>query len=300
MSFSRLLLLGAAAASIAACGSSSDTTLVTPDPAALVRFVNAVPDTGFMDFRFTDAVEGVPSTPFVNLPFRGGFDRAYQRVNVGPHHIRVFMGSANTIRIKNPATPLLPLDSVDITNVPSIVSTVMGDTTFTFALGVHYTFVFYGSARAGAQKFVILTDNIAAAPSGNFSLRAANLNTTAQDVYVNSSTTILPAVGGTPGYPNVAPLTATSYINIPLAVAGSNYAVSAADVGTTTPARSTLMPVGTAAVAEVPGVSAALSPTAGSRVGGVFTAYIFPASTTGSKAASFATPGVVLQADKQP
>jgi hypothetical protein len=274
MSFSRLLLLGAAAASIAACGSSSDTTLVTPDPAALVRFVNAVPDTGFMDFRFTDAVEGVPSTPFVNLPFRGGFDRAYQRVNVGPHHIRVFMGSANTIRIKNPATPLLPLDSVDITNVPSIVSTVMGDTTFTFALGVHYTFVFYGSARAGAQKFVILTDN--------------------------SSTTILPAVGGTPGYPNVAPLTATSYINIPLAVAGSNYAVSAADVGTTTPARSTLMPVGTAAVAEVPGVSAALSPTAGSRVGGVFTAYIFPASTAGSKAASFPNPGVVLQADKQP
>jgi hypothetical protein len=291
MSFSRLLLLGVAAASVAACGSSSDSTLVTPDPAALVRFVNAVPDTGFMDFRFVDAVEGVPSTPFVNLKFRDGFDRSYQRINVGAHHVRVFMGSAN----------VGPSGS---TNDPAVVSTVMGDTTFTFALGVHYTFVFYGSARAGAQKFLILTDNIAAPAAGNFSLRAANLNTTAQDVYVNGSTTPLPAVGGSPGYPNVAPLTATAYFNIPLAAATSNYAITAADAGTTTPVRSTVMPVGTAAVAEIPGVAAALSATAGSRVGGVFTAYIFPASTPGSKApqtpAAFTTPAVVLQADKQP
>ena len=287
MSFSRLLLLGAAAASVAACGSSSDVTVVTPDPAALIRFVNAVPDTGSMDFRFTDAVDGVPSTPFTNLKFRDGFDRAYQRVNVGTHHIRVFMGSAN----------VGPSGSA---NDPTVVSTVMGDTTFTFALGVHYTFVFYGSARAGAQKFLILTDNIVAPPSGNFSLRAANLNGTAEDVYVNTSTTPLPAVGGSPGYAGVAPLTATSYIAIPLAAAGSNYAVSAADAGTTTPVSSVVMPVGTAAVAEVPGISAALSPTAGSRVGGVFTAYIFPISTAGSKAAQFATPGIVLQADKQP
>jgi hypothetical protein len=299
MSFSRLLLLGAAAASILGCGSSSDTTFVSPDAAGLVRFVNAVPDTGFMDFRFTDAVEGVPSTPFVNLPFRGGFDRAYQRVNVGTHHVRVFMGSANTIRIKNPATPTLPLDSIDISNVPSIVSTVMGDTTFTFAEGVHYTFVFYGSARAGTQKFLILTDNIAAAPAQNFSLRAANITSTAQDVYVNSSTTTLASVSGTPGF-TVAPLTATGYTNVPVAVAGANYAITAADAGTATPARSILMPVGNAAVAEVPGSTPALAAIAGSRIGGVFTAYIFPASTAGSKAASFANPGVVLQTDKQP
>lgn len=300
MNFSRLLLLGAAAASIIGCGSSSDTTIVTPDAAGLVRFVNAVPDTGFMDFRFVDAVEGVPSTPFVNLAFRAGFDRSYQRINVGTHHVRVFMGGANTIRIKNPATPTLPLDSIDISNVPSIVATVMGDTTFTFAQGVHYTFVFYGSARAGTQKFLILTDDVAAAPSGNFNLRAANLNATAQDVYVNSSTTPLTIVSGTPGYANVAPLAATPYASIPLAPAGSNYAISAADAGTATPARSTVMPVGNKAVAEVPGVSAALAAIAGSQIGGVFTAYIFPASTPGSKAASFAAPGVVLQADKQP
>src|ERR1700737_2058009 len=242
MNLSRLLVLGAAAASIVGCGSSSDVTAVTPDPAGLVRFVNAVPDTGFMDFRFVDAVEGVPSTPFVNLGFRAGFDRAYQRVNVGTHHIRVFMGSAN----------VGPSGSI---NDPAVVSTVMADTTFTFAQGVHYTFVFYGSARAGAQKFLILTDNLPTPASGNFSLRAANMNAIAQDVYINSSTTTLTVVGGAPGFQNVAPLTATSYTDIPLASAPGNYAVSAADAGTATPVRSVLMAVGVPFVPAVPGVS---------------------------------------------
>src|SRR4051812_41954020 len=187
MNFSRLFLLGGAVAALTACGSSSDTTLVEPDPAALVRFVNAVPDTGSMDFRFVDAVEGVPSTPFVNLKFRDGFDRAYQRVSVGTHHIRVFMGSAN----------IGPSGSA---NDPSVVSTVMADTSFTFALGAHYTFVFYGSARAGAQKFLILTDNVAAAPAGNFSVRAVNMNATAQDVYVSSGTTTVTTASGTPTF----------------------------------------------------------------------------------------------------
>jgi hypothetical protein len=286
MNFSRLLLLGAAAATVVGCGSSSDSTFVAPDPAGLVRFINAVPDTGAMDFRFTDAVEGVPSTPFVNLVFRAGFDRAYQRVNVGTHHIRVFMGSAN-------------VGPSGFTNDPAVVSTVMGDTTFTFAQGVHYTFIFYGSARAGAQKFLITTDDFAAPPSGNFALRVANLNATTQEVYVNSSTTTLTTVGGSPGF-IVAPLAASAYTNIPLAAAAGNYAVSAADQGTVTPVRSVLMPVGVAAVAAVPGVSPDLAAIAGSRVGGVLTAYLFPASTAGSQAASFASAGIVLQVDKQP
>jgi hypothetical protein len=287
MNFYRLFLLGGVAATLSACGSDSNTTLVEPDPAALVRFVNAVPDTGSMDFRFIDAVDGVPSTPFVNLKFRDGFDRAYQRVNVGTHHIRVFMGSAN-------------IGPSGFANDPSVVSTVMADTSFTFALGVHYTFVFYGSARAAAQKFLIITDNLAAPPAGNFSLRAVNTNTAAQDVYVTSSTAALTTATGTPAFANVAPLASTPYVNFATAGAAGNYAVTSTDPGTVTPARSTLMPVGTLAQPEVSGVSPALVATAGSRIGGVFTAYIFPASTAGSKAASFATPGVVLQADKQP
>jgi hypothetical protein len=286
MNFSRLLLLGVAAASIVGCGSSSDSSLVAPDPAGLVRFINAVPDTGAMDFRFTDAVEGVPSTPFVNLRFRDGFDRAYQRVNIGTHHIRVFMGSAN-------------IGPSGGTNDPAVVSTVMGDTTFTFAQGAHYTFVFYGSARAGTQKFLIVTDPLGPPPAGNFSLRAANFTAVNQEVYVNSGTTTLTTVSGSANW-NVGPLGVSDYGNFTLAPAGSNYVVSSADAGTVTPVRSTLMPVGVAAVAAVPGVSPDLAAIAGSRVGGVLSAYIFPASTTGSQALAFATPGIVLQVDKQP
>jgi hypothetical protein len=287
MNSSRLLSLACLAAALTACGGSSDVTIVSPDPAALVRFINAVPDTGSMDFRFVDAVDGVPSTPFVNLKFRDGFDRAYQRVNVGTHHIRVFMGSAN-------------IGPSGFANDPTVVSTVMADTTFTFDLGVHYTFVFYGSARAGAQKFLILTDNLAAPPAGNVSIRAVNVNAAPQDVYVTSSAAALTTVSGAPTFANVAPLASTPYTNFAVVASPGNYAVTATDAGTATPVRSVLMPVGTAAVAEVSGVSPALAATAGSRIGGVFTAYVFPASTAGSKAASFATPGVVLQADKQP
>src|SRR5437868_9051671 len=96
MNLHRFLILGAAVGSIAAC--SSDNTsphLVTPGPHALIHIINAVPDTGAMDFRFTDVVEGVPNVEFVNLAFRGGATVGYQPVSVGSHHIRVFMNGNN-------------------------------------------------------------------------------------------------------------------------------------------------------------------------------------------------------------
>src|SRR5438552_8603960 len=116
MNLHRFLLLGAALATISAC--SSDNTspkIVTPGPAGFVRFINAVPDTGTQDFRFTDVVEGVPNVEFANLAFRGGTDRAYQRVTPGSHHIRIFMSGSN-------------LNAAGLANDPASVSTGMGDT----------------------------------------------------------------------------------------------------------------------------------------------------------------------------
>src|SRR5438876_12250782 len=73
MNLHRILILGAAVGALAACsGDNTAPKLVTPGPAALLHIVNAVPDTGALDFRFTDVVEGVPNVEFVNLPFRGG------------------------------------------------------------------------------------------------------------------------------------------------------------------------------------------------------------------------------------
>jgi len=294
MNLHRYFLLSAAAVAMVACGSDSTSpVLKTPPPAALVRFINAVPDTGFQDFRFTDVIDGVPNVEFVNLPFRGGINVAFQRAIVGTHHIRVFMGSSNT----TPASPL----GFD----PTVVSTVMADTTFTFAQDVAQTFVFYGSARTGGQKFLITTDDrpTLTAASGTLGFRATNLTAGAVDIYLIPGATATPTASGTPAITNLGPLATSPYITPAVAGAASGYTVVATTAGTTTVVASALMPAGSAFVPEVPGASGALDPVAGSRISGsIFTAYIFPPAVAGSKAATATntTPGVGLAIDKNP
>jgi hypothetical protein len=288
----RYFLLGATIGALAACGSDSTSPkFITPPAAGLVRFINAVPDTGFQDFRFTDVVEGVPNVEFVNLPFRGGVNVAFQRAVVGTHHIRVFMGSSNT-------TPSAP-NGFD----PLVVSTVMADTTFTFQQDVAQTFVFYGSARAGAQKFLITTD---ARPSltfasGNLGFRTTNLTAGPVDVYLVPGATLAAAPSGTPVITNLASLGTSTYVTQAIAGAASGYSVVVTTAGTATVVANVLMPVGAALVPAVPGVSGQLDPVAGSRISGsVFSSYIFPPSVAGSKAAAFAAPGIGLTIDKNP
>jgi hypothetical protein len=288
----RYFLLGATIGALAACGSDSTSPVfITPPAAGLVRFINAVPDTGFQDFRFTDVVEGVPNVEFVNLPFRGGVNVAFQRAVVGTHHIRVFMGSSNT-------TPSAP-NGFD----PLVVSTVMADTTFTFQQDVAQTFVFYGSARAGAQKFLITTDarpSLAFA-SGNLGFRTTNLTAGPVDVYLVPGATLAAAPSGTPVITNLASLGTSAYVTQAVAGAASGYSVVVTTAGTATVVANVLMPAGAALVAAVPGVSGQLDPVAGSRISGsVFSSYIFPPSVAGSKAAAFAAPGIGLQIDKNP
>jgi hypothetical protein len=274
----------------------------TPAAAGLVRFINAVPDTGFQDFRFTDVVDDVPNVEFINMPFRGGTNVAFQRAIVGTHHIRVFMGSSNTMRIKNPANTNLA-DSIDITNVPSIVSTVMADTSFSFAQDVAYTFVFYGSARAAAQKFLITTDARPAltATSATIGFRATNVTAGPVDVYLVPGATAATAASGTPVITGLASLATSAYLTPAVAGGTDGYTVVATDAGTTTVAATILIPPGAAFVPAVPGGAGALDPLAGSRQSGsIFTAYIFPPSVAGSKAPVFANRGVSLTIDKNP
>lgn len=288
----RYFLLGATIGALAACGSDSTSPkFITPPAAGLVRFINAVPDTGFQDFRFTDVVEGVPNVEFVNLPFRGGTNVAFQRAIVGTHHIRVFMGSSNT-------TPAAP-QGFD----PVVVSTVMADTTFTFQQDVAQTFVFYGSARAGAQKFLITTDARPSltATSGNLAFRTTNLTAGPVDVYLVPGATLAAAPSGTAVIANLASLGTSTYVTQAVAAAASGYSVVVTQAGTNTVVANVLMPAGAPLVQAVPGVSGQLDPVAGSRISGsVFTGYIFPPSVAGSKAAVFAAPGVGLTIDKNP
>jgi hypothetical protein len=236
-------------------------------------------------------VEGVPNVEFVNLPFRGGTNVAFQRAVVGTHHIRVFMGSSNT-------TAAAP-NGFD----PVVVSTVMADTTFTFQQDVAQTFVFYGSARAGAQKFLITTDARPSltATSGSLGFRATNLTAGPVDVYLVPGATLAAAPSGTPVITNLASLGTSSYLTQAVAAATGGYTVFVTNAGANTLVARVLMPVGAALVPAVPGVSGQLDPIAGSRISGsVFTGYIFPPSVAGSKAAVFAAPGVGLTIDKNP
>jgi len=186
---------------------------------------------------------------------------------------------------------------------PVVVSTVMADTTFTFQQDVAQTFVFYGSARAGAQKFLITTDARPSltATSGSFGFRTTNLTAGPVDVYLVPGATLAAAPSGTPVVTNLASLATSGYATQAVAGAASGYSVVVTQAGTNTVVANVLMPVGAALVPAVPGVSGQLDPIAGSRISGsVFTSYIFPPSVAGSKAAAFATPGVGLTIDKNP
>ena len=100
-------------------------------------------------------------------------------------------------------------------------------------------------------------------------------------------------------FANVAPGTATAYTSLALASSTQGHTVTGTPAGATTPVWSVGIFPGTPAVAEVTGVSGALAALPGTRIAGsIFTAILFPASTTGSKAASFANPGMVIQADR--
>jgi hypothetical protein len=292
MNLHRFLLLGAALAAVTACGKDSTSpTVITPGPAGFIRIVNAVPDTGAQDFRFTDVVEGVPNVEFANLAYRQGTDRAYQRVSVGSHHIRVFMSGSN-------------LNAQGLPNDPAIVSTVLGDTTFTFAEGVHYSFVWQGSSRAGAQKFVITTDNFTAPASGQFTINAMNSTSAAADFYVASGSTALTvgsAVVGTPTFAAVAANTASSWTGFAVAASGANYTITATAAGSPIVIASVVCPAGNPAVPEITGVSGAIQATAGCRISpSVLTSMLFAPSVAGSKAPSLPAYGLASVVDKQP
>ncbi|GAC1517290.1 MAG: hypothetical protein NVS1B4_16950 [Gemmatimonadaceae bacterium] len=264
---------------VGAC--KSDKSVAPAGPTALIRFVNAVPDTGTVDFRFVDRLENLPTTLGVAFRKSSGL---YQRVGAGTRPVRVF---ANDTTIAGASTRLV-------------------DASITLNAGSRYTLVYVGSARARTARLVVLQDNPPANPAtGNIALNVLNAIEplpAAVDVYVAGSGQGDPVVAaGATVISNVAYATQSAYSTLPALTAPSantlyRFAVTAS--GTTVPTIASALP-------DEPGVpaSGSTSRQAGVRQSGsILTAIVVPGAVAGSRAAApgNGTPSVVLLLNNVP
>ncbi len=276
------LVLGAA---IAGCQKDTAGVLQTPPPLAGLRYFDAVPDTGYMDFRVVDVVQYAPNT--VRASFRTGgnpqgitttFPPPYLPVQAGTRHIRVF------------------LDSTDL----ATASKVMFDTSVTLTANHNYTFVLYGSARAAALHALVLDDTSQTLPTDtNSTVWVRTLNLAADttglgvpDVFVTAAA----APAGTPTFAAPAYLAKTAYARVTIGALTAQLTRT----GTLTPVTvNAALPAGVkgSVVAGVctDNIAGALAKNSG------ITAVILPRSTPGAAIPfAFAAPGVVFLVDQQP
>jgi len=269
--FYKLSLVCLAAGAASACA-TPDTIVKTEDiPTAGVRFINAVPDTNAMDFRFVDIVE---SNAHYNIGFRNGPSTVggvtgsaqieYKNARAGSRHFRIFLSDPNQ----------------------AVASTVLQDQTVTLEAGKLYTAMMWGNARAGQMKFVFY-EEVVPDPGTQVGLRVINATSGAVDVRTYASTATLPT---TATWANVAPYTRSSFVNS----APSQIKFNAQPVGGGTAIFDALALIGAPATVDIealPGTTVA---------GSAVTAIVFPASVAGSKASSFAAPGVSFMWDRRP
>ncbi len=268
------------AVGLASACSTPDKLVVTENvPTAGVRFINAVPDTNAMDFRFVDIIEnsdhyqiGFRNNPSSSGGVTGSQQIQYKNTRAGSRHFRIFLNG----------------------NTPAIASTVLKDTTVTIEAGKLYTAIMQGPARSGGMKLVFY-EEVITDPAASVALRVINTTGSAIDArtYPSSGTApVAPTWASVPAYSRSSFVTATP--------AQTKYNVTPAGLLTT------LVPDGLALI------GAAASSSAGTatldieglpgttQAGSAVTAIIFPPSVAGSPAAQFAAAGMTFMWDRRP
>ena len=243
-------------------------------PLAYTRFINAIPDTGSVDFRFIDLLEYSPFA--VQLAYRSF--TPYQGTAPGARHLRVFTNPGG-----NNAT------------IP-VVSGVLLDESPSFEAGKYYTIVAVGYARTTGTpriKLQVYEDPIPD-PGSNVAFRVVNLATGLGSINVGvtaASTDPIP----TPTFSNVAYLGASAYVT--RAPGNAWFRVQQTSAATEIVAgNGRQAPVGAAG-----DPLNNLTTIGGSgQAGSVVTAYVFPPTVTGSTAPSVTTPSIVFIVDKHP
>lgn len=286
MRYNKLALFTASLLVFAAC---SDDTGITengdPPPAALVRFINSVPDTGTVDLRFWDKVENLPSLLGVGFRAHSGM---YQRVEPGARKARIFPNSTD----------------------PALTQIFLVDTTVNINANTRYTMVYAGRASGNQDRLVVIEDatTLPTPPAASIALQALHVATGVGnvDVYVvpvasataatpadfatNNVAVIrnLPYLGKATAYTNVPvrPTTGTPLYRFVVTQAGSTTALFAA-----TPNQPGTNPPAGASYGPQPGVQIA---------GSVMTAVIASGAVPGTRqaTASNTTPTVFLMIDK--
>ncbi len=268
MNSSRIVALALAitATVISGCADSTDGITQPPPPLGFVRFVNAVPDTGALDYRFVDQVEYAPFA--LGHAFRA--IGRYQSATLGARRLRVFPTSTNI----------------------AVTSQILIDTTITIEEGRYYTVLHVGNARAGAttpDRIVVIEDAPATLPSATqVAVRAVHAGTGIANVDVYASATATDPLPATPAFANLPFLGRSTYAALPLgALTARVTAAGLRVVLITEPA-----PAGTAG-------SSAANPIGGVTVGGsVLTAFAFPPGV-GANAAVTA-PSIRWGLDRRP
>ncbi len=265
----RAVTISMVAFSLAACSGDAGKVFMADNGAlAYTRFINAVSDSGASDWRFVDVIENSPVA--FGLAFRSTFPGAgYQATGAGQRHLRVFQTSTDIAQTQ----------------------VVFFDTTFNFQQGAHYTLIAAGTMRDKRARLYILTDDFTD-PGSQVALRVFNAGAGTVDVYASPTggTSSLPA----PMSAGVANFAATKYAS----VAPSAMSLRAFASGTTAfPAM-----IDVAAPAGLPADRANNLTAVGgtTQAGSVLTAFVFPRSVAGSRAANFASPGIVFMVDKNP
>jgi len=264
-----------------ACDDSGITDLGPPSPAALVRFINAVPDTGVVDLRFVDKVENLPQ--LLGVPQRA-YSGMYARVEPGARKTRVFPNSTN----------------------PVLTQIFLVDTTLTLGADTRYTVVYAGRAQGNQDRLVVMEDPATPPSPTGLAIQALHVavGTGSVDVYVvpvASVTAATPADFATNNagvLRNVAYLgKASAYLNVPVRPSGGFYRFVVTAAGQTT-ALFAVTPNQPGAAAPA---GASYGPQPGVQIAGsVLTAVIAPGTIPGTRQSTAAnqSPTVFLMVDK--
>jgi len=251
-------------------------------PLAYTRFINAIPDTVSVDFRFVDLLEYSPGG--TQIAFRGF--TPYQGTAPGARHLKVFTDWGG--------------DSVFLRHTTEVIL----DETPTFEANKYYTVVAVGYSRTTGTPRVKLQvyEDVIPDPGSNVALRVVNLATGLTSLNVGVTSTFDAAIP-TPTFASVAYLGASAYVT---RAPGAAYL----RVQETSSATEIIAPGGTGATTGVnrlvpPGAAGDplnnLTTIGGStQAGSVVTAYVFPRSVAGSRAPNLTTPSIVTIVDKHP